>query len=152
MRNPAELTRRPRTPALPPTPTPFDSPASPYATESPPILPPKYTFAPTRLPTITAANSIDSFAYSQDEATNPRCYGFLGGIGAKVTLGLDEVGGVVRVVGKELERRGERGRRMVHCQELSLALTTPMLFSSQALELSATRVRVLIQSYLDSLR
>ena len=82
-------------------------------------MPPKYSFAPTRLPTITAANSIDSFAYSQDEVTKPRSYGFLGGIGAKVTLALDEVGSVVKVVGKELEHRGEPRRCMTLAQSSS---------------------------------
>jgi len=73
----------------------------------PPILSPKYTFAPTRLPSLTAANSVDSFAYSPDSATHSRQYGLLGGIGAKVTLSLEEVGTVIKVVGGELERRGE---------------------------------------------
>lgn len=38
--------------------------------------------------------------------TSLRPYGFLGGIGRKVVLGIEEVGRVVRDVGKELERRG----------------------------------------------
>ena len=64
-------------------------------------------FAPTRLPTITVTNSIDSFAYAQDEVTKERHYGILGGIGAKMTLNLEEVGKVIRVVGKELQQRGQ---------------------------------------------
>lgn len=100
-----------------------------------PILPPKYTFAPTRLPTITAANSIDSFAYSQDEATKSRCYGLLGGIGARVTLGLDEVGRVVRIVGKELDRRGESEL----CR--SLIEANPSLDYSHALLQPSTRAQ-----------
>lgn len=37
--------------------------------------------------------------------TKARHYGFLGGIGGKVRLSLEEVGRVIKVVGKELERR-----------------------------------------------
>ena len=39
--------------------------------------------------------------------TRSKHYGFLGGVGGKVTLSLEEVGRVIKVVGKELERRCE---------------------------------------------
>jgi hypothetical protein len=71
------------------------------------MLSPKYIFAPTRIPTITVTNSVDSFPYGQDEMTKNSYYGFLGGVGAKMTLSLEEVGKVIKVVGKELEQRGE---------------------------------------------
>lgn len=40
-----------------------------------------------------------------EESTRP--YGFLGGVGRNVVLGLDEVARVIRDVGAELQRRGE---------------------------------------------
>jgi len=97
------------------------------------------------------ANSVDSFTYSQDEVTKNRHYGILGGIGAKTTLSLDIVAMVIKVVGKELERRGKPlSAFLVICSPVALA--TPMLFSNQALELSTMRVRALIQAFMDMLR
>ncbi|WVQ96362.1 hypothetical protein IAU59_003467 [Kwoniella sp. CBS 9459] len=128
------LPNRPVHPLTPPESPDEDPNASP-----PPLLPPKYTFLSTRIPptsTNAANNSVDSFAYEYDEAIGLRQYGFLGGVGGKVTLGLCDVGRVIHVVGDELIRRG---------------LTTPLLFSSQALELSQTRTKMLIQAYLDSI-
>ncbi|OCF77681.1 hypothetical protein I204_01679 [Kwoniella mangroviensis CBS 8886] len=116
-------------------PQPLTPPHSPDG--SPPLLPPKFTFLPTHIaPHTTSNNSVDSFSYHSDEVTGLRQYGFLGGVGGKVTLGLTEVGQVLKKVSKELIRRG---------------LTTPMLFSNQALELSQTRTKMLIQAYLDTL-
>ncbi|WVF68828.1 hypothetical protein IAT40_003601 [Kwoniella sp. CBS 6097] len=128
------LPNRPIQPLTPP-----ESPDECPDSSPPPLLPPKYTFLPTRIPppTINAANnSVDSFACEHDEVVGLRQYGFLGGIGWKVSLGLSDVGRVIQIVGDELIRRG---------------LTTPLLFSSQALELSQTRTKMLIQAYLDSL-
>ncbi|OCF39995.1 hypothetical protein I317_06192 [Kwoniella heveanensis CBS 569] len=128
------LPNRPTQPLTPP-----ESPEEYPNPSPPPLLPLKYSFLPTRIPTNTtnaANNSVDSFAYEHDEVIGLRQYGFLGGIGGKVTLGLSDVGRVVKIVGDELIKRG---------------LTTPMLFSSQALELSQTRTKMLIQAYLDSL-
>ncbi|WWD20031.1 hypothetical protein CI109_104504 [Kwoniella shandongensis] len=103
----------------------------------PPLLPPKYTFLPTHIPAhSSSANSIDSFSYSTDDGTTHRQYGFLGGVGSKITLGVEDVGRIIKDVGEELIRRG---------------LTTPMLFSNQALELNQTRTKMLIQAYLDTL-
>jgi hypothetical protein len=39
--------------------------------------------------------------------TGLRQYGFLGGVGARVILGLEDAGRVVQLVAKELEGRGE---------------------------------------------
>lgn len=87
---------------------PLTPPESPEDNTSPPLLPPKYTFLPTHTPSETpSSNSIDSFAYSSDDITGSRPYGILGGTGSKVTLGLEDVGKVVRDVGAELDRRGQ---------------------------------------------
>ncbi|WVO13648.1 hypothetical protein L204_101269 [Cryptococcus depauperatus] len=120
-----------QTPTTPPTP-PDSPPRSP-----PPALPLKYSFCPTYIPPYTSSeNSIDSFSYSATDVTGLPSYGFLGGIGSRITLGLGDVGRVILEVGGELERR---------------ALETPLLFSNQALELNQTRTRMLIQAFLGSL-
>ncbi|WVQ79533.1 hypothetical protein IAT38_001632 [Cryptococcus sp. DSM 104549] len=118
----------------PPTIAPLTPPRSPT---SPPLLPPKHAFLPTHIPPHTPSdNSVDSFHYSDADVTGLRAYGFLGGVGSKIVLGVEDVGRVVKDVGEEIERRG---------------LATPMLFSNQALELNQTRTKMLINSYLDTL-
>ncbi|EIW72287.1 hypothetical protein TREMEDRAFT_20593, partial [Tremella mesenterica DSM 1558] len=116
----------------PPTP-----PTSPRQ-ESPPLLPPKYSFLPTRIPPVTtsSSNSIDSFGYSTDEVTSGRKYGILGEVGARVILSLEDVGQLIQDVGKQLEKRG---------------LATALLFSNQALDVNQTRIKMLIESYMSSL-
>ncbi|WWC93117.1 uncharacterized protein L201_008084 [Kwoniella dendrophila CBS 6074] len=122
------LPNRPTQPLTPPQSPPDDSP---------PLLPPKFTFLPTHIaPHTTSSKSVDSFSYHSDEVTGLRQYGFLGGIGSKVTIGLSQAGKLLESVSAELIERG---------------LTTPMLFSNQALELSQPRTKVLIQAYLDTL-
>ncbi|WVQ75289.1 hypothetical protein IAR50_004903 [Cryptococcus sp. DSM 104548] len=107
----------------------------------PPLLPPKYSFCPTHIPpSTTSDNSIDSFSYSADDIQRnggefARQYGFLNGIGRGITLSLGDVGRLIKIVGEELESR---------------ALATPLLFSNQALELSQTRTKMLIESFLDT--
>ncbi|WRT69392.1 uncharacterized protein IL334_006376 [Kwoniella shivajii] len=121
------LPNRPSQPLTPP-----ESPDN-----SPPLLPAKFTFLPTHIPPhTTSSNSVDSFSYTSDDVTGMRQYGFLGGIGPKVVLGLKEVGYILDVLCQELNRRG---------------LITPLLFSNQALELSQTSTKMLIQAYLDTL-
>lgn len=77
-----------------------------------PPLPPKFTFLPTYLPTRTGSdNSVDSFKYSSDDvkalgAGEEVKYGFLGGVGKGVVLGLEDVREVVSDVAAELESRG----------------------------------------------
>lgn len=85
---------------------PLTPPLSPQD-EDPPLLPSKYSFLPTSIPPSSSSNSIDSFAYSTDEGTTLRHYGFLGGVGAGVVLGVEDVAVVLRDVGDELQRRGE---------------------------------------------
>ena len=70
-------------------------------------MPPKYTFLPTRISTVAGSTSVDSFLYAAEDVSGLRAYGFLGGVGAKVVLGLDEVAKVLDDVGKELGRRCE---------------------------------------------
>ncbi|ORY34991.1 hypothetical protein BCR39DRAFT_462229 [Naematelia encephala] len=112
--------------------TPPYSPDDSHTLDLPPILPPKYTFAPTWLPSAQT----DFTSNDEDDELGSRSYGCLGGVGAKVTLSIDEVGKVLRDVGDELMRRG---------------LTIPMLFSNQALELNQVRTKHIIQTYLETL-
>jgi hypothetical protein len=99
--------------------TPLTPPQSPLDSNRPPI-PSKFTFAPTRIPpkSSSSSNSIDSFAYAHDEGTSLRSYGFLAGVGAEVVLSVEDVGKVVKDVGAELAKRGERSStvllRMTH--------------------------------------
>ena len=87
----------------PPTP-----PISPPPFSDAPLVPPKYTFLPTRISTATSSdNSIDSFGYGSDEATSSRKYGLLGAVGSNVILSLEDAGALLRDVGKQLENRGE---------------------------------------------
>ncbi|ODN78262.1 hypothetical protein L202_03911 [Cryptococcus amylolentus CBS 6039] len=116
-------------------------PSSPPSSPAP-LLPPKYSFCPTFIPpNTTSDNSIDSFSYSAEGIQKnggefARQYGFLNGIGRGISLSLGDVGRVIKVVGEELESR---------------ALATPMLFSNQALELSQTRTKMLIHSFMDTI-
>lgn len=103
-----------------------------------PGVPAKYTFSPTHIPHRTSSdNSIDSTHYSDTEFGS-RPYGYLGGVGSGVVLGLEDVRGVVKDVARELEGRG---------------LATPLLFSNQALELGEGQARgkLLILAYMDML-
>ncbi|WVR08331.1 hypothetical protein IAU60_005384 [Kwoniella sp. DSM 27419] len=112
--------------ALPP-------PTNVHAVSPPPLLPIKYAFLPTCVPPDPSWNATGGSGHSTDEET--RQYGFLGGVGAKVALGIDDVGQVLDAAGKELVARG---------------LSTPMIFSNQALELSQIRTKMLIEAYLRS--
>ncbi|OWZ45114.1 hypothetical protein C356_03199 [Cryptococcus neoformans c45] len=115
---------------------PLTPPESPLAI-SQPLPPPKYSFCPTQVPLhVNTLNSIDSFNYSADDVRDLKAYGFLAEVGSRITLGLGEVGWVIKNVGDELEQRG---------------LATPLLFSNQALELNQTRTRMLIQSFIETL-
>lgn len=114
-------------------------PHSPLITNVNQHLRPQYSFLPTYLPHSTSSdNSIDSTRYSDPEirGQHQRTYGFLGGLGAKVVLGLDDVRQVVIDISREL---GERG------------LTTPLLFSTAAVDAHKGRTGLLIQAYLDTL-
>lgn len=85
---------------------PLTPPESPYGTSAP-LLPPKYSFCPTQVPLhVNTLNSVDSFNYSADDVTGLKAYGFLAGVGSRITLGLQEVGWVIKNVGDELEQRG----------------------------------------------
>ena len=85
---------------------PLTPPESPLAI-SQPLLPPKYSFCPTQVPLhVNTLNSIDSFNYSADDVRDLKAYGFLAGVGSRITLGLGEVGWVIKNVGDELEQRG----------------------------------------------
>ena len=65
---------------------------------------------------------------------------------------MEDVGTVIKDVGRELGKRGELND-IRRCTELTLpGVTTPMLFSNQALDLNPTRTRALIQSYVESIR
>ncbi|GMK54845.1 hypothetical protein CspeluHIS016_0114310 [Cutaneotrichosporon spelunceum] len=100
------------------------------------LLPMQYSFLTTQIPPGAIQQLVgDSMSGYGDDTT--RLYGFLGGVGCTVALGLDEVARVIRDVGAELGRR---------------ALDTPMLFSNQSLELSQTRMRMLIQAFLATIR
>ncbi|BEI86684.1 hypothetical protein CcaverHIS002_0700300 [Cutaneotrichosporon cavernicola] len=100
------------------------------------LLPMQYSFVTTQIPQGAIQQlSGDSMSTYGDDTT--RHYGFLGGVGRTVVLGLNEVARVIRDVGAELGRR---------------ALGTPMLFSNQSLELSQTRMRMLIQAFLATIR
>jgi hypothetical protein len=76
-----------------------------------------------------------------------RPYGILAGVGSKIILGIEEVGKVIKDVGAELEKRGKLDK----WRELMIALTTPWLFSNQALDLDQARVKRLINAYIQSL-
>lgn len=113
----------------PPTP-----PTSPPPFSDAPLVPPKYTFLPTKTSSVTSSdNSIDSFGYGSDEGTSIRKYGLLGAVGSSVVLSLEDVGALLRDVGKHLENRG---------------LATPLLFSNQALDMNPTRTKMLVESYI----
>lgn len=85
-----------------------------------PPPPPKFVFLPTYIPHRTGSdNSVDSFKYPADDVKaaagvggagggtgEEAKYGFLGGIGKGVVLGLEEVKEVVVDVSAELESRG----------------------------------------------
>lgn len=55
---------------------------------------------------VDTPNSIDSFNYSADDVTGLKAYGFLAGVGSRITLGLEEIGWVIKNVGDELVQRG----------------------------------------------
>lgn len=71
----------------------------------------------------------------QDDDDPNRAYGYIS-IDTGLVLGLEDVVRIVDDVAKEMEDR---------------ALTTPMLFSSAALDLSAAKIRFLIRSYVATL-
>ncbi|WOO79409.1 uncharacterized protein LOC62_02G002931 [Vanrija pseudolonga] len=101
------------------------------------LLPLQYSFLTTNVP-LSAQTFVASDSASVTEDPNaPRPYGFLGGAGKNVILGLDEVARIIRDVGAELGRR---------------ALDTPMLFSNQSLELNQTRLKMFIQSFVKTVR
>lgn len=87
-----------------------------------------------------------------------RQYGFLGGAGRNVVLGLDEVARVIRDVGAELAKRCKWGGKppckvRTRAADTGLAaLDTPLLFSNQSLELNGTRMKMLIQTFLGTVR
>lgn len=112
-------------------------------------LPPRYHFLPTRFPLLTKkggaitqttlreggpADLAGGWVGLTDEG-NRRSYGYIS-IDTGLVLGLEDVVHVVDDVSKEMEDR---------------ALTTPMLFSSAALDLSGAKIRFLIRSYVDTL-
>ncbi len=76
------------------------------------LLPMQYSFLTTQIPQGAMQQLLgDSMsAYGDD---NTRQYGFLGGVGRTVVLGLDEVARVIRDVGAELGRRGKRLRHEI---------------------------------------
>lgn len=96
------------------------------------LLPGAFVFLPTQVP--IGAHSTLQAVPGEDTI---RQYGFLGGLGRTIVLGVDEVARVIRDVGAELGRR---------------ALDTPMLFSNQSLEISQTRLRMIVQSYVGTLK
>lgn len=55
---------------------------------------------------VDSPNSIDSFNYSADDVTGLKAYGFLARVGSRITLGLEEIGWVIKNVGDELVQRG----------------------------------------------
>lgn len=105
-----------RAAAIPPVAySPSSPPGSANGPEDLPILPPKYTFLPTHVPHKTDSdNSVDSFKYTSEDVQalgsgGGKAYGFFGGIGAGVVLGLKEVREIVVEVAAELEQRDECG-------------------------------------------
>ncbi len=85
-----------------------------------------------------------------------RIYGYIG-VQTGLVLGLEEISSVVEDVGKQLSERGvcvmEDGRRKGPADGFlpGIGLETPMLFSTKALDLSAVKVKFLIDSYIKSL-
>ena len=121
----------------------------PQSPTPPPLVPPKCSFLSTN---VHAPTSFSQSINSTDHADAPRPYGFLGRVGARVTLSLGDVSRVIRNVGGELERRGQ----CAHIFEAELiesftGLATPMLFSNRAPEMSQIRIKMLIQAYLDTI-
>lgn len=55
---------------------------------------------------VNIPNSTDSFNYSADDVTGLKAYGFLAGVGNRITLGLEEIEWVIKNVGDELVQRG----------------------------------------------
>lgn len=104
----------------------------PNESESHASLLPYYAFLPTQVP--LGANSTLDNVHGEDAI---RQYGFLHGIGRNVVLSVDDVARVIRDVGSELGRR---------------ALDTPLLFSNQSLELNQTRIKMLIKSFVATLK
>lgn len=83
-----------------------------------------------------------------------REYGYLG-IETEVVLALEDVDRLVTVVSEEIISRGKDLFSIFHsalkCRlTVEIALTTPLLFSTLALDLSANRVRSIIRSFLSS--
>jgi hypothetical protein len=76
------------------------------------LLPMQYSFLTTQIPQGAMQQLLgDSMSAYGDDTT--RQYGFLGGVGRTVVLGLDEVARVIRDVGAELGRRGKRLRHEI---------------------------------------
>ncbi|KAG8907512.1 hypothetical protein FRB99_003885 [Tulasnella sp. 403] len=99
-----------------------DLPIHPSAYADPVSSLPENTFHPTYL------------APKRESDHAEREYGYLGAE-SQCILGVEDVQRLVAVVGDEILQR---------------ALTTPLLFSSQALDVSANRVRSLVRSFLTS--
>ncbi|KAI0776988.1 hypothetical protein BD413DRAFT_234537 [Trametes elegans] len=93
--------------------------------------PPDGTFLPLRLDKPRYESSDEP---RQQEPPPPHDYGYLS-YGRHVILGLDEVARLVDVVGEELGTRG---------------LTTPFIFSTLALDVSAPAVKRLIHTFLNT--
>lgn len=55
---------------------------------------------------VNTPNSTDSFNYSADDVTGLKAYGFMAGVGSRITLGLEETGWIIKNVGDELVQRG----------------------------------------------
>lgn len=97
----------------------------------------RYTFALTSVPPT-----------SQEDEEG---YGYID-VRTSLVLGLDDVQRVVEDVTQQLSERGEFPfSSFTSCADPSSGLTTPLLFSSQALDLSATKTHVLINSYISTL-
>lgn len=86
---------------------------------------------------------------SEEPRTSPQKYGYMS-YHCEVVLGLEEVTRLVEVISNELSQRGMWWAfATLDDTEMSLiGLTTPLLFSNHAIDISPTRIKHLIDSFL----
>lgn len=98
----------------------------------------RYTFAATHIPTISKEGDEEGYGYIAVRTGS--------------VLGLEEVQRVVEDVAQQLSERGESPfASSTFFADPLAGLNTPLLFSSQALDLSASKIRLLIASYISTI-
>jgi hypothetical protein len=100
----------------------------------------RYTFAATHIPLT-----------SKESGGDGEGYGYIA-VRTGLVLGLEEVQRVLEDVTQQLSERGVfLVSSFAVCADPLAGLNTPLLFSSQALDLSASKIRLLINSYISTI-